>query len=116
MRRARRARLAPTLVPWLLVAGAALAGGHAGPPFPIVEDRSVGPYTVSIWTDPDATARLELFMRYAPDQGLLDVPDPWYGDNAAFERAHDLIEAGVAGLVANLLDSWPAAAGSRSGR
>ncbi len=51
----RRARLAPTLVPWLLVAGAALAGGHAGPPFPIVEDRSVGPYTVSIWTDPDAT-------------------------------------------------------------
>lgn len=63
---------------------------------------------------PDATARLELFMAYAPEQGLLDVPDPWYGDHAAFERAHDLIEAGVEGLVAELRRSWPAA--SRSGR
>jgi hypothetical protein len=28
---------------------------HSGPPFPIVSDRVVGAYTVSIWTDPDAT-------------------------------------------------------------
>ena len=28
---------------------------HSGPPFPIVEDRVVGAYKVSIWTDPDAT-------------------------------------------------------------
>jgi hypothetical protein len=28
---------------------------HSGPPFPIVEDRIVGAYKVSIWTDPDAT-------------------------------------------------------------
>jgi len=28
---------------------------HSGPPFPIVEDRIVGVYKVSIWTDPDAT-------------------------------------------------------------
>lgn len=35
--------------------GAASAAGHAGPPFPIVEDRPVGAYRVSIWTDPDAT-------------------------------------------------------------
>jgi hypothetical protein len=26
---------------------------HAGPPFPIVVDRPVGPWTVSVWTDPD---------------------------------------------------------------
>lgn len=26
---------------------------HEGPPFPIVIDREVGPYVVSIWTDPD---------------------------------------------------------------
>jgi protein-tyrosine phosphatase len=52
---------------------------------------------------PDATARLELFMAYAPGHGTLDVPDPWYGDDAAFEHAHDLIEAGVDGLVAELL-------------
>jgi hypothetical protein len=28
---------------------------HSGPPFPIVTDAVHGPYTVSIWTDPDAT-------------------------------------------------------------
>lgn len=28
---------------------------HSGPPFPIVNDRVVGPYSVSVWTDPDAT-------------------------------------------------------------
>ena len=28
---------------------------HSGPPFPIVQDRVVGAYQVSIWTDPDAT-------------------------------------------------------------
>jgi hypothetical protein len=37
----------------------ALAGvrlyAHSGPPFPIVTDRRVGAYQISIWTDPDAT-------------------------------------------------------------
>jgi hypothetical protein len=28
---------------------------HDGPPFPILVDRVVGPYVVSIWTDPDTT-------------------------------------------------------------
>lgn len=28
---------------------------HSGPPFPIVSDQEAGPYTISIWTDPDAT-------------------------------------------------------------
>ena len=28
---------------------------HSGPPFPIVEDRIVGAYQVSLWADPDAT-------------------------------------------------------------
>ncbi len=29
------------------------ARAHEGPPFPIVQDKVVGPYVVSIWTDPD---------------------------------------------------------------
>jgi hypothetical protein len=28
---------------------------HSGPPYPIVTDAIRGPYTISIWTDPDAT-------------------------------------------------------------
>jgi hypothetical protein len=37
----------------LAMAVSALA--HSGPPFPIVTDAVRGPYTISIWTDPDAT-------------------------------------------------------------
>lgn len=33
----------------------AFAAAHDGPPYPIASDRVLGPYTVSIWTDPDAT-------------------------------------------------------------
>jgi hypothetical protein len=36
----------------LLLLPAALHA-HAGPPFPIVVDRPVGPWKVSLWTDPD---------------------------------------------------------------
>ena len=28
---------------------------HSGPPFPIVTSRVAGPYSISIWTDPDTT-------------------------------------------------------------
>jgi hypothetical protein len=34
---------------------AAPAAAHEGPPFPIVSTQNVGPYQVSIWTDPDST-------------------------------------------------------------
>lgn len=32
-----------------------IASAHDGPPYPIVSDRTSGAYTISIWTDPDAT-------------------------------------------------------------
>jgi hypothetical protein len=38
-----------------LLATAPPASAHSGPPFPIVTDAVHGRYTVSIWTDPDAT-------------------------------------------------------------
>jgi hypothetical protein len=46
-------RLAPAAL--LLSLTAAPARAHEGPPFPIVQDRLLGRYRVSIWTDPDAT-------------------------------------------------------------
>jgi hypothetical protein len=49
----RRSRAA---VAALTILGAAQSlHGHSGPPFPIVTDAVRGPYTISIWTDPDAT-------------------------------------------------------------
>jgi len=38
---------------WLLLAIAWPAGAHNGPPFPIIVDRHVGPYVLSLWTHPD---------------------------------------------------------------
>ena len=50
----------------------------------------------------DAPARLRLLLEYAPKLGILDVPDPFYGDAAGFERAIDMIEAGAAGLLESI--------------
>ena len=41
---------------WLvvaLIAPGTAAHAHEGPPFPIIVDERVGPYAVSVWTDPD---------------------------------------------------------------
>ena len=52
---------------------------------------------------PEATARIELLMSYAPIAGVVDVPDPWMsGARPDFERALDLIEEGVDSLVVDL--------------
>jgi len=40
----------------LAMAAAARLAAHDGPPFPILSDHAAGPYTISIWTDPDATS------------------------------------------------------------
>jgi len=46
--------------------------------------------------------KLRLLLSYAPDLGLTEVPDPYYGDLAGFERVLGLCEAGVSGLLAQL--------------
>lgn len=46
-------------------------------------------------------AQLALFMGYAGEADA-DVPDPYYGDDNAFEHALDLIESGVAALLEQL--------------
>jgi protein-tyrosine phosphatase len=44
-------------------------------------------------------ARLQLFLDFAPDSGFQEVPDPYSGDAADFERVLDLAEAGCQGLL-----------------
>ena len=50
-----RRRAGRIVVLTLVAAAARVASAHDGPPYPIVSDRLVGPYLVSIWTDPDTT-------------------------------------------------------------
>ncbi len=38
-----------------VITAACTLSAHAGPPYPIVTDRRAGAYSISIWTDPDAT-------------------------------------------------------------
>ena len=46
--------------------------------------------------------KLKLFMSYAPELGLREVPDPYYGDEADFEQVLNLIEAGCEALAKEL--------------
>lgn len=46
--------------------------------------------------------KLHLLLEFAPQLGLDEVPDPYYGNLAGFERVLDLCEAGVSGLLAHV--------------
>jgi protein-tyrosine phosphatase len=43
--------------------------------------------------------KLRLFLSFSPTLGVTEVADPYFGDLAGFERALDLCEAGVHGLI-----------------
>ena len=47
-------------------------------------------------------SKLRLFMEFAPDIEVNEVPDPYYGGSTGFERVLDLIELAAAGLLADI--------------
>ena len=49
-----------------------------------------------------STAELRLFLEYAQHLDTLEVPDPYYGDDAGFEEVLDLAAAASRGLIACL--------------
>jgi len=49
-----------------------------------------------------ATAKLALFLEFAPEAQALAVPDPYYGGVEDFERVLDLCEVAARGLLARL--------------
>lgn len=53
----------------------------------------------------NSRAVVKLFLDYAPDVRLQDVPDPYYRDAAAFEEVLDLTTAASRGLLAALQES-----------
>ena len=46
--------------------------------------------------------RVRLFLEFAPDCGLDEVPDPYYGGPAGFEQVLDLVEEASRGLLSHL--------------
>ncbi|HEY6516878.1 MAG TPA: low molecular weight protein-tyrosine-phosphatase [Steroidobacteraceae bacterium] len=51
---------------------------------------------------PQARDRLRLFLEFAPQTGISEVPDPYYGGPNGFEDVLDLIEAASRGLLEHL--------------
>jgi protein-tyrosine phosphatase len=49
-----------------------------------------------------ARARIQLFLDYAPEQPVREVPDPYYGGPNGFDAVLDLIEAASRGLLRRL--------------
>jgi len=56
-----------------------------------------------------AHPRLRLFMEFAAEAGLEDVPDPYYGGPNGFEEVLDLVEAATRGLLEHLRERCRAA-------
>jgi len=50
-----------------------------------------------------ATERLQLLLDYAPQLGLREVPDPYYGGPQGFEHVLDIVEVAARGLLDTLL-------------
>lgn len=53
----------------------------------------------------NSRAAVKLFLDYAPELKMRDVPDPYYRDAAAFEEVLDLTTAASRGLLAALQKS-----------
>ena len=46
--------------------------------------------------------RIAMFLDYAPELGLTEIPDPYYGGADGFEHVLDIVERASAGLLAAL--------------
>jgi len=51
---------------------------------------------------PEFRGRLRLFMSYAADTEIDEVPDPYYGGPNGFEQVLDLVESAASGLLETL--------------
>ncbi len=47
--------------------------------------------------------KLSLFLSFAPELKVMEVPDPYFGNQAGFERVLDLCEAGARGVINQLI-------------
>jgi len=48
---------------------------------------------------PELRDRIHLFLDFAPDLSVREVPDPYYGGPSGFERVMDLVEEAAQGLL-----------------
>lgn len=51
---------------------------------------------------PGLERKLRLFMEFAPDLQIREVPDPYYGGQRGFDRVFDMVESAARGLLDDL--------------
>ncbi len=50
----------------------------------------------------NAQDRIHMFLSFAPEKGITDVPDPYYGGADSFDHVLDLVEAASQGLLRDI--------------
>jgi protein-tyrosine phosphatase len=50
----------------------------------------------------EQSGKLRLFLEFAPEAGIEELPDPYYGGGTGFERVLDLVEQAARGLLAEI--------------
>lgn len=59
--------------------------------------------TLGAWAPEGFTGELELFLRYAPQGGAMQVADPYYGDDLEFDQVVSVLERAADGLLVHIL-------------
>lgn len=54
----------------------------------------------------DCRERLKLFLEFADDGALREVPDPYYGGAQGFEQVLDLVEQAAQGLLRDIIKNY----------
>ena len=57
---------------------------------------------LSIISPPDMRSRIRLFLTFAPNLKITEVPDPYYGDTAGFDQVLNIIEEASGGLLEDI--------------
>jgi hypothetical protein len=76
----------------LLICGSVPAWAHIGPPYPIMQDRKVGPFTVSVWGNPDVgTGSFFVIIDPPPGGPVPDDMKVQVGVQPASKRLNEVI-------------------------
>lgn len=58
--------------------------------------------TLEAQCPPEHLERLRMFLEFAPEQSVREVPDPYYGGAKGFEFVFDLVDAASRGLLEDI--------------
>ena len=49
--------------------------------------------------------KIAMAMEFAPESGVIEVPDPYFGNITGFERVFDMLDVAMKGLIEHLRDN-----------